>query len=77
VKWVFAVSELASQYEIFDNNSVREEYVGHVRPQMNRTSGDYSIVLQNMTVNNTGYYVCIQYGVKIEKRAFLLNVYGE
>jgi Immunoglobulin domain len=77
VIWWYEKSEGSSRSHIYDT-VVFESYEHRIREQLiNASAGIYSLVLTNVTLNDSGHYVCTEKAGQGSRHTIKLNVTGK
>jgi len=56
--WRHSESNITQQFDIFNGRSVDPNYVDRMAIIVDETAGDYNLSLQNVQLNDSGFYIC-------------------
>ena len=74
-RWLYIKSELSSQDVISKDKSIQSNYTD--RATVDQTAQDYNLLLSNVQLNLSGFYICIEDGLLLFKTPMLLTVSGK
>jgi len=76
IRWFYSKSQNTPQDVIFDWNTINSNYTNKVTVSINELTGDCNLTLQNVQLNESGWYICIVDGGSTFLHPIFLTVNG-
>jgi len=77
MRWMYTKSIDSPQNVLFNGVSIESKYVDRITARVDQTSGNYNLLLNNVRLNQSGLYICVEDWAVIYKHSMQLNVLGE
>ena len=74
ISWLYIHSDTGQQIKISGNGPIRKKYEGKFSAVTDSATGNYSLILFNVQMNDSGWYVCISESGRIITSKHIINL---
>ena len=75
-RWLYIEREEAPQHVIANGKMIEPEYKGKITEFVDETTGEHGLLVHNVQLNESGWYVCIDDGTSLHVYPYSVNVHG-
>jgi len=76
MRWLYTKSIDSPQNVLFNGVSIESKYVDRITARVDQTSGNYNLLLNNVRLNQSGLYICVEDWGVLYKHPTVLDVLG-
>jgi len=77
MRWLYTKSIDSPQNVLFNGETIESKYVDRITARVDQTSGNYNLLLNNVRLNQSGLYICVEDWGVLHKYPIVLDVLGK
>ena len=74
ISWLYIDFDTGQQIKIYGNDRITNTYEGKFHAVADPATGNYSLILSNAEMNDSGWYVCISESGRIITNQYIINL---